>query len=162
MAEGVWPRVGVWSLKTSSGWHQGGARLGAKTYLSRLERRAESWLPLETRPDSPGEPGMQPRDPCLPWRGTRSGLGARLLLICVNTAPAAPEPPRDEFGITVVCQPEGARVLPGPPCVTRAPRRPSVTPVIPGLTFVSDCAGSVVTYTVTAYTDVSTAYRSFG
>ena len=20
-------------------------------------------------PDSPGEPGMQPRDPCLPWRG---------------------------------------------------------------------------------------------
>ena len=25
------------------------------------------WLPLETRPDSPGEPGMQPRDPCLPW-----------------------------------------------------------------------------------------------
>ena len=23
---------------------------------------------LETRPDSPGEPGMQPRDPCLPWR----------------------------------------------------------------------------------------------
>ena len=28
------------------------------------------WLALETRPDSPGEPGMQPRDPCLPWRGT--------------------------------------------------------------------------------------------
>ena len=24
---------------------------------------------LKTRPDSPGEPGMQPRDPCLPWRG---------------------------------------------------------------------------------------------
>ena len=24
---------------------------------------------LETRPDSPVEPGMQPRDPCLPWRG---------------------------------------------------------------------------------------------
>ena len=24
---------------------------------------------LETRPDSPEEPGMQPRDPCLPWRG---------------------------------------------------------------------------------------------
>lgn len=22
MAEGVWPRVGVWNLKTSSGWHQ--------------------------------------------------------------------------------------------------------------------------------------------
>ena len=26
-------------------------------------------VPLETRPDSPREPGMQPRDPCLPWRG---------------------------------------------------------------------------------------------
>ena len=26
-------------------------------------------LPLEARPDSPGEHGMQPRDPCLPWRG---------------------------------------------------------------------------------------------
>ena len=34
---------------------------------SRGER--SPWLPLETRPDSPGEPGMQPRDPCLPWRG---------------------------------------------------------------------------------------------
>ena len=33
---------------------------------SRGER--SPWLP-ETRPDSPGEPGMQPRDPCLPWRG---------------------------------------------------------------------------------------------
>ena len=30
---------------------------------------AVHWLPLETRPDSPGEPGMQPRDPGLPWRG---------------------------------------------------------------------------------------------
>ena len=28
----------------------------------------ESREGLETRPDSPGEPGMQPRDPCLPWR----------------------------------------------------------------------------------------------
>ena len=34
---------------------------------SRGER--SPWLPLETRPDSRGEPGMQPRDPCLPWRG---------------------------------------------------------------------------------------------
>ena len=34
---------------------------------SRGER--SPWLPLETRPDSPGQPGMQPRDPCLPWRG---------------------------------------------------------------------------------------------
>ena len=25
-------------------------------------------LPLEVRPDSPGESGMQPRDPCRPWR----------------------------------------------------------------------------------------------
>ena len=29
----------------------------------------EQFRDLETRPDSPGEPGMQPRDPCLPWRG---------------------------------------------------------------------------------------------
>ena len=28
------------------------------------------FLPLEARPDSPGEPGMQPRDPCRPWRYT--------------------------------------------------------------------------------------------
>ena len=27
-------------------------------------------LLLETRPDTQGDPGMQPRDPCLPWRGT--------------------------------------------------------------------------------------------
>ena len=26
-------------------------------------------LPLEARPDSPGDHGMQLRDPCLPWRG---------------------------------------------------------------------------------------------
>ena len=26
-------------------------------------------LPLETRPDFPGESGMPPRDPCHPWRG---------------------------------------------------------------------------------------------
>ena len=31
--------------------------------------KSDPWLPLETRPGSPGEPGMQPRDPCLPWRG---------------------------------------------------------------------------------------------
>ena len=37
----------------------------------RRDSRGEQspWLPLEMRPDSPGEPGMQPRDPCLPWRG---------------------------------------------------------------------------------------------
>ena len=28
------------------------------------------WLLLEMRPDSPGEPGMQSRDPCLPWPHT--------------------------------------------------------------------------------------------
>lgn len=33
---------------------------------------------------------------------TRAGLSARLLLICVSTAPTAPKPPREEFGITVV------------------------------------------------------------
>ena len=33
---------------------------------SRGER--SPWLPLKTRSDSPGEPGMQPRDACFPWR----------------------------------------------------------------------------------------------
>ena len=37
---------------------------------SRGER--SSLLPLKTRPDSPGEPSMQPRDPCHYCRGTRS------------------------------------------------------------------------------------------
>ena len=37
--------------------------------LVSFHRQQICWLPLETRPDSPGEPGMQPRDPCLPWRG---------------------------------------------------------------------------------------------
>ena len=41
--------------------------IGALGRDSRGER--SPWLPLETRPDSPGEPGMQPRDPGLPWRG---------------------------------------------------------------------------------------------
>ena len=35
------------------------------------------WLPLETRPDSPGEPGMQPR-PELQGRGQDPGSGPRL------------------------------------------------------------------------------------
>ena len=43
-----------------------GGQLGKiGNYDSRGER--SPWLPLETRPDSPGEPGMQPRHPCLPW-----------------------------------------------------------------------------------------------
>ena len=33
---------------------------------------------LETRPDSPGEPGMQPRDPCLPWSWRLVGLSSAL------------------------------------------------------------------------------------
>ena len=35
--------------------------MGSKKYPVRLERRAESFASLETRPDSPGEFGMQPR-----------------------------------------------------------------------------------------------------
>ena len=31
--------------------------------LDNLDLAAVRW------PDSPGEPGMQPRNPCLPWRG---------------------------------------------------------------------------------------------
>ena len=46
------------------------AALGAPRDPRRDSRGGPSpWLPLETRPDSPGEPGMQPQDPCLPWRG---------------------------------------------------------------------------------------------
>ena len=44
--------------------------VGSKKYPVRLERRAESFASLETRPDSPGEFGMQPRDSCRPWSGT--------------------------------------------------------------------------------------------
>ena len=47
-----------------------GHSIGSKKYPVRLERRAESFASLETRPDSPGEFGMQPRDPCRPWSGT--------------------------------------------------------------------------------------------
>ena len=48
--------------------------LEATQWAPRDPRRHSSgerspWLPLETRPDSPREPEMQPRDPCLPWRG---------------------------------------------------------------------------------------------
>ena len=58
----------------------------APKYTRRDSRGERSpWLPLETRPDSPGEPGMQPRDPCRPWReklggafsGVSSSCGAR-------------------------------------------------------------------------------------
>ena len=46
------------------------ATQGATRHPHRDSRGERSpWLPLETRPDSPGKPGMQPRDPCLPWRG---------------------------------------------------------------------------------------------
>ena len=33
---------------------------------------------------------------------SRAGLSARLLLICITTAPTAPKTPREGFGITVV------------------------------------------------------------
>ena len=46
------------------------AAQGAPTDPCRDSRGERSpWLPLETRSDSPGEPGMQPRDACFPWRG---------------------------------------------------------------------------------------------
>ena len=41
----------------------------AEDIKNRWQEYPDPWLPLETRPDSPREPGMQPRDPCLPWRG---------------------------------------------------------------------------------------------
>ena len=37
--------------------------VGSKRYLSRLEKRVESFASLEVRPDSPGEYGMQPQIP---------------------------------------------------------------------------------------------------
>ena len=43
-----------------AGWPLGHSD-GSKKYPVRLERRAESFASLETRPDSPGEFGMQPR-----------------------------------------------------------------------------------------------------
>ena len=52
---------GVWSIEAAQGAPRDPRR------DSTGERN--SWLSLETRPYSPGEPGMQPRDPCLPWRG---------------------------------------------------------------------------------------------
>ena len=46
------------------------AAQGAPTDPCRDSRGERSpWLPLETRSDSLGEPGMQPRDACFPWRG---------------------------------------------------------------------------------------------
>ena len=50
------------SLQTSQEyWLPLGHSVGSKKYPVRLERRAESFASLDTRPDSPGEFGMQPR-----------------------------------------------------------------------------------------------------
>ena len=77
---------------------------------SRGER--SPWLPLETRPDSPGEPGMQPRDPCLPWRGIwgpghtpRWGLFGRA--VTRAQPPAFPRNPRGRLGFPGPTQGEG-------------------------------------------------------
>ena len=43
----------------------GSPRWSANTRSARRED------PLEMRSDSPGEPGMQPRDACFPWRGPK-------------------------------------------------------------------------------------------
>ena len=41
-------------------------RVDGTTYLNRLKIEGNSrWMPV-----SPGVSGMQPRDPCRPWRGT--------------------------------------------------------------------------------------------
>ena len=57
-----WQSTLVFLPGESQGWGSlVGCRLWGCTEL-------DPWLPLEMRPDSPGEPGMQPRDPCLPWR----------------------------------------------------------------------------------------------
>ena len=49
-----------------------GHAVGSMRFPSQLERRAESLLPFEMRPDFPGESGIQPRNPCRPWRGILS------------------------------------------------------------------------------------------
>ena len=57
-------------------------------------------LPFETRPDSPGEYGMQPRDPCLPLRAI-SGPGhtPRCCLFCRAVTRAQPPAfPRNSNG----------------------------------------------------------------
>ena len=60
-------RVPPWGLELRRPW---GFSPEARRGSQGASRAAPGpWLPLETRPDSPGEPGMQPRDPCLPWRG---------------------------------------------------------------------------------------------
>ena len=43
-----------------------GSRMGGRIAWRDSRGVRSPWLALETRPDSPGEPGMQPRDPCLP------------------------------------------------------------------------------------------------
>ena len=51
---------------------QSKATQGAPRYQRRDSGGERSpLLPLEARPDFPGEHGMQARDPCLPWRGDR-------------------------------------------------------------------------------------------
>ena len=58
---------------------------------------------LETRPDSPGEPGMQPRDPCLPWRGK-------------FRPPAGPDPPLQDallgLWIDTIAEAQGVNDVP--------------------------------------------------
>ena len=79
--------------------------------LEQLERPAGFPSSDKTRPDSPGEPGMQPRDPCLPWRG-KLGPGHTLrchggLCMAVWDHPA-PQGPRDCCWL-LHCQGSGSR-----------------------------------------------------
>ena len=68
--------AGVSPLLSPSGGEKGLRGSGAGTIGVPLEgtRRVGGLLGVagrlsETRPDSPGEPVVQPRDPCLSWRG---------------------------------------------------------------------------------------------
>ena len=58
------------SLKSEEELDSLEATQGAPRYQRRDSGGERSpLLPLEARPDSPGEHGMQHRDTCLPWRG---------------------------------------------------------------------------------------------
>ena len=68
----AWPEEPsrVFSANSTGGLTPFRTLRGSKIEPSRLGRRAQFLLPLEMRPDSLGESGMQPRDSCRPWRGT--------------------------------------------------------------------------------------------
>ena len=96
------------SLQTpQEAWLPLGHSVGSRD--TRWDSRGErnSLLPLYTRPDSSGESGMQPRDPCCPWRGTLCpGQKPRWGLFCPTvTREQHPSLPRNSNGRLVFIGP---------------------------------------------------------